>query len=69
MSLPFSPNQMAALIILLSVAVQIGFAIGVFGPAWLSPLLTLPAIASVGWLWQRAEARTASAEAFEALVI
>lgn len=69
MSLSFSPNQTACLIILVSVAVQIGFAIGVFGPAWLSPLLTLPAIAAIGWLWRRAEARTASAEAFEAFVI
>jgi hypothetical protein len=69
MSLSFSPNQTACLIILVSMVVQIGFAIGVFGPAWLSPLLTLPAIAAIGWLWRRAEARTASAEAFEALVI
>ena len=69
MSVSFSPNYAAYLVILISVAVQIGFAIGVFGPAWLSPLLTLPAIAAVGWLWRRAEARTASAEAFEALVI
>ena len=69
MSLSFSPNQTACLIILVSVVVQIGFAIGVFGPAWLSPLLTLLAIAAIGWLWRRAEARTASAEAFEALVI
>ena len=69
MSLSFSPNHIAYRIILVSVAVQIGFAIGVFGPAWLSPLLTLPAIAAVGWLWRRAEARTASAQAFEALVI
>ena len=69
MSFSFSPNYAAYLVILISVAVQIGFAIGVFGPAWLSPLLTLPAIAAVGWLWRRAEARTASAEAFEALVI
>lgn len=69
MSLSFSPNHIAYLIILVSVAVQVGFAIGVFGPAWLSPLLTLPAIAAVGWLRRRAEARTASAQAFEALVI
>ena len=69
MSLSFSPNHAAYLVIMTSVAVQIGFAIGVFGPAWLSPILTLPAIAAIGWLWRRAERRNASADAFEALVI
>ena len=37
-------KTLAVLTVLVSLFVQIGFAIGVFGPAWLSPLLTLPAL-------------------------
>ena len=59
----------AILIVLISLAIQIGFALGVFGPAWLSPILTLPALAAVAWLWRRAEDQNQSAKAFEQLVI
>jgi len=59
----------AILIVLISLAIQIGFALGVFGPAWLSPILTLPALAAIARLWRRAERLNQSAKAFEQLVI
>lgn len=69
MSVAFPPQPLAYLVIAASLAVQIGFACGVFGPAWLSPVLTLPALAALAWLWRRAERQNASSEAFTALVI
>lgn len=49
--------------------VQTGFALGIFGPAWLSPLLTLPALVLIGWLWRRAEQESQLNQAFNRLVI
>lgn len=69
MRVSFSPFSITGLIIAVSLAVQIGFAAGVFGPAWLSPVLTLPALAALAWLWRRAERQNASSQAFAALVI
>lgn len=49
--------------------VQIGFAVGVFGPAWMSPVLSLPALALITWLWRRAERDRQATRAFTDLVI
>lgn len=65
----FSLKNIAILTVALSIFVQIGFAVGVFGPAWLSPILTLPALAAVTWLWRSAEHRNAETQAFNELVI
>lgn len=64
-----SIKTLAALTVLVSFFVQIGFAVGVFGPAWLSPLLTLPALAAMAWLWRDAQRQHAVAQAFTDLVI
>ena len=48
---------------------QIGFALGIFGPAWLSPILSLPALALIAWLWRRAERENQQSRAFQELVI
>ncbi len=69
MRVSFSPISITGLIILVSLAIQIGFAVGIFGPAWLSPVLTLPALAAMARLWHRAEQQKASSQAFAALVI
>lgn len=69
MSLPFPPLHIASLIIVISLVVQLGFAVGVFGPAWLSPLLTLPALAAIAWLWRRAEKEKETSQDFAKLVI
>ena len=66
---PKSIKTLAVLTVLVSLIVQIGFAIGVFGPAWLSPLLTLPALAAMAWLWRAAEKQNAVTQAFTDLVI
>ena len=58
-----------ALIVAISLIVQIGFAIGVFGPAWLSPVLTLPVVLAVAFLWRRTEKQHAISSAFNQLVI
>lgn len=62
-------KTLAVLTVLVSLIIQVGFAIGVFGPAWLSPLLTLPALAAVIWLWRAAEKQHAVSQAFTDLVI
>ena len=62
-------KTLAVLTVLVSLFVQIGFAIGVFGPAWLSPLLTLPALAAVISLWRHAEKQHVASQAFADLVI
>ena len=62
-------KTLAVLTVLASLITQIGFAVGVFGPAWLSPLLTLPALAAVAWLWRAAEKQHAMSQAFTDLVI
>jgi hypothetical protein len=59
----------AIVTVAISLIVQIGFAIGVFGPAWLSPLLSLPALAAMAWLWRHAEQQRAKSQAFNELVI
>lgn len=69
MSQHFSHQKTAFAIILVSVAVQFGFAIGVFGPAWISPILSLPGFAALAWLWRKAEKNHADAQAFTELVI
>ncbi len=48
---------------------QIGFALGIFGPAWLSPVLSLPALGLITWLWRRAERENRDSRAFTELVI
>ena len=69
MSVSISPKSAALLIVAFSLLVQVGFALGVFGPAWLSPVLSLPALAAIAWLWRRAEQQTQISEAFTRLVI
>ena len=69
MPISFSPTSIAYLVIAISLAVQLGFAFGVFGPAWLSPVFTLPALAIIAWAWRRAERQRAASQAFAALVI
>ncbi|MEL6414149.1 MAG: hypothetical protein AAFQ15_04325 [Pseudomonadota bacterium] len=64
-----SIKTLAVLTVLVSLIIQMGFAVGVFGPAWLSPLLTLPALAAVAWLWRTAEKQHAASQAFTDLVI
>lgn len=64
-----SIKTLAVLTVLVSLIVQTGFAIGLFGPAWLSPLLTLPALAALAWLWRSAEKQHAMSQAFADLVI
>ena len=64
-----SIKTLAALTVLVSLIIQTGFAIGLFGPAWLSPLLTLPALAAIAWLWRSAEKQHAMSQAFTDLVI
>ena len=66
---PKSIKTLAVLTVLVSLIAQIGFAIGVFGPAWLSPLLTLPALTAMAWLWRAAEKQNAVTQAFTDLVI
>ena len=67
--MPHRQRRIAILVTLISLVTQIGFAIGVFGPAWLSPVLTLPALAAVAWLWRQSERQRAETQAFTALVI
>ena len=69
MSVSISPRSAALLIVAFSLLVQVGFALGVFGPAWLSPVLSLPALAAIAWLWRRAEQKTHISEAFTRLVL
>ncbi len=69
MSTPQTQKRIAVSTALISLLAQIGFAIGVFGPTWLSPILTLPALASVAFLWRQAEQKRAESQAFTALVI
>lgn len=64
-----SSASVVILIILASLGVQIGFAVGMLGPAWLSPILSLPALGALAWLWRRAEKQRASSQAFAQLVI
>lgn len=69
MSIPIPPKSAAILIVAISLLVQVGFALGVFGPVWLSPVLSLPALAAITWLWRRAERQTQDSQAFTRLVI
>ncbi|MEP1144746.1 MAG: hypothetical protein ABJH52_13580 [Henriciella sp.] len=62
-------KKATALIVTICLIVQIGFAIGVFGPAWLSPILTLPALSAIAFLWRRVEKLHSISSAFNELVI
>ena len=62
-------KTLAVLTVLVSLIIQAGFAIGLFGPAGLSPLLTLPALAAMALLWRSAEKQHAMSQAFTDLVI
>lgn len=55
--------------VIISLLMQVGFALGVFGPAWLSPVLSLPALALITVLWRRAERENQHSRAFTELVI
>ncbi len=52
-----------------SLLVQMGFAVGLLGPAWLSPILSLPSLVLVAGLWRRAERDNRQNQAFTSLVI
>ncbi|MEM7639894.1 MAG: hypothetical protein AAF269_12635 [Pseudomonadota bacterium] len=69
MSVFQSFTSVAVFVVVASLGIQIGFAIGVFGPAWLSPILSLPSLAMLAWLWRRAEKQNKSSQAFTRLVI
>lgn len=69
MSFANSHTLAVVAIVGLSLLVQFGFAIGMLGPAWLSPTLTLPAVFAVTWLWRRAEKQNQRSQAFARLVI
>ena len=62
-------KTMALFIVFISLLLQLGFAFGLFGPAWLSPVLSLPALAAIAILWQRAERENQQSQAFNQLVI
>ena len=55
--------------ILASLLVQAGFSIGFFGPAWLSPVLSLPSLVLITWFWRRAEQQNQQNQAFNQLVV
>ena len=69
MSVFTSYTSAAILIVLASLGIQIGFAIGVFGPAWLTPVHSLPSLEALAWLWRRAEKQNETSQAFARLVI
>lgn len=62
-------KTLALFIVFISLLLQLGFAFGLFGPAWLSPVLSLPALAAIAILWQRAERENQQNQAFNQLVI
>ena len=62
-------KTLAILIVFISLLLQLSFAFGLFGPAWLSPVLSLPALAAIAILWQRAERENQQSQAFNQLVI
>ncbi len=55
--------------ILASLLLQMGFAVGALGPAWLNPLLSLPCLILITWLWRRSERENQQTKAFNQLVI
>lgn len=69
MSVVQTQKSLALLIVFISLLIQLGFAFGLFGPAWLSPVLSLPALASIAFLWRRAERQNQQSQAFNRLVI
>jgi len=62
-------KTLAIFIVFISLLLQLSFAFGLFGPAWLSPVLSLPALAAIAILWQRAERENQQSQAFNQLVI
>lgn len=62
-------KTLALFIVFISLLLQLGFAFGLFGPAWLSPVLSLPALGAIAILWQRAERENQQNQAFNQLVI
>lgn len=69
MSVLKHPHTPVFVAIVSSLLVQVGFALGIFGPAWLSPVLSLPALGLITWLWRRAERENRNNRAFAELVI
>lgn len=69
MSVPIHPHSRVLATIVFCLLVQVGFALGIFGPAWLSPVLSLPALGLITWLWRRAERENHHNRAFAELVI
>jgi len=62
-------KTLALFIVFISLLLQLSFAFDLFGPAWLSPVLSLPALAAIAILWQRAERENQQSQAFNQLVI
>lgn len=69
MSVLKHPHLPVLATVALCLLMQLGFALGLLGPAWLSPVLSLPALALITWLWRRAERENQTSRAFTELVI
>jgi hypothetical protein len=69
MTFSISARSGVSLIVFISLLVQLGFALDLLGPAWLSPILSLPGLAALFWLWRREVKQNETAQAFERLVI
>lgn len=69
MSAILTHKSMALGIVAICFLAQFGFALGIFGPTWLSPILSLPALFAFIWLWRRAEKQNQTTQAFARLVI
>lgn len=69
MTEPKSHAWTAALVISFSLVLQVAFAAEMLGPGWMSPVVALPALILLTWLWRRAEHQHAAARADNELVI